>query len=94
MTTMTKSSPASAEALRRTRSWTGLVWHTGSFLIINAFFWLLDLGFGQSGTQWAYWIAVPWGFALAFHGLSYYVDGRRIAAAKAARIDRELDQHQ
>jgi hypothetical protein len=51
----------------------------GAFLIINAFFWILDLIIGQSGLQWAYWITLFWGFALAFHVLAYFVVGRRSA---------------
>ncbi|MEZ5377659.1 MAG: 2TM domain-containing protein [Acidimicrobiales bacterium] len=57
----------------------GLVWHIGTFVIINVFFWILDLAIGQSGAQWAYWITGVWAFALAFHALAYIVDGRRMA---------------
>lgn len=89
MTTTERTSPASEEAHRRARYWTGLVWHTGSFLIVSSFFWLLDLGLGQSGSQWWYWITIPWAFALAFHALAYYVDGRQLEDRKAEQFDRE-----
>jgi hypothetical protein len=65
-------------ARRRARYLSGLLWHAGSFLIINAFFWILDLMLGAGGLDWAYWITLFWGFALAFHALAYYVDGRGV----------------
>jgi hypothetical protein len=71
-----------AWARQRARYLSGLLWHAGAFLIINAFFWILDLGVGQAGLQWAYWITLVWGFALAFHALAYYVDGRGVQERK------------
>jgi hypothetical protein len=65
------------ERARRARYLTGVMWHAGAFLIINVFFWVLDLLVGQAGVQWAYWITLFWGFALAFHVLAYLVVGRR-----------------
>jgi len=65
------------EQARRARYLTGLMWHVGAFLIINTFFWVLDLIIGQSGIQWAFWITLFWGVALAFHVLAYLVVGRR-----------------
>ena len=67
------------EQARRAKYLTGLMWHVGAFLIINAFFWILDAMTGQAGIQWAYWITLFWGFALAFHVLAYLVVGRRSA---------------
>lgn len=61
----------------RSKYLAGLQWHFGAFVIINAFFWLMDLALGQSGLQWAYWITVPWAFALAFHVLAWWVDGSK-----------------
>ena len=54
----------------------GLFWHLGSFVIMNVSFWILDLGLGQAGAQWAFWITGFWGFPVAFHLLAYMVDGR------------------
>jgi apolipoprotein N-acyltransferase len=65
------------EQARRAKYLTGLMWHIGAFLIINAFFWILDAMTGQAGIPWAYWITLFWGFALAFHALAYIVVGRR-----------------
>lgn len=69
-------------ARRRAHYFTGLVWHAGAFLIVNLCFWALDLTLGQGGLQWAYWITGPWAFALAFHVLAYYVDGRQLEERK------------
>ena len=56
---------------------TGLQWHVGAFVILNAFFWILDLGLAGGGLDWAFWITGFWGLALAFHALAYLVAGRR-----------------
>jgi uncharacterized membrane protein YhaH (DUF805 family) len=90
MTTTEAPSPVE-RAQRRAKYWTGLVWHAGAFLIINASFWILDLAIGQSGLQWAYWITALWGFALAFHALAYYVDGRQLEVRKRRQFLREQD---
>jgi hypothetical protein len=71
-----------AWARKRARYLSGLLWHAGAFLIINAFFWILDLGVGRAGLQWAFWTTACWGFALAFHALAYYVDGRGVQERK------------
>ncbi len=39
------------EQARRAKYLTGVMWHVGAFLIINVFFWVLDLVTGQSGIQ-------------------------------------------
>jgi hypothetical protein len=70
-----------ARAQKRARYLTGLLWHAGSFLIINASFWILDLA-GGGGLDWAYWITGVWGFALAFHALAYAVEGRGVEERK------------
>lgn len=77
-------------AERRAHYLTGLLWHVGAFLIINAGFWLLDLAIGQSGIQWAYWITAIWGFALLFHVLAWLIDGRDV---ERRRTDHYLDRH-
>ena len=65
----------------------GLLWHVGAFVIINAFFWLLDLMVGAAGLQWAFWITLFWGFALLFHVLAWLIDGRQV---EQRRTDRYL----
>jgi len=79
--TQTELTPE-ARARSRARYLSGLLWHTGAFLIINAFFWILDLMVGQEGLQWAYWITLFWGLALAFHALAYLVAGRDVEGRK------------
>ncbi len=67
-----------------------LIWHAGTFVIINSFFWILDLGLGQGGLQWSYWITGFWGLALAFHVLAYFVAGRQLEDRKARQyLDKE-----
>ncbi len=67
----------------RAKYLSGLIWHVGVFVIINVFFWTIDLALGQEGLQWAYWITGFWGLALAFHALAYFVAGRQLEARKA-----------
>ena len=68
-------------AQRRAGYLTGFLWHVGTFVIINAFFWILDsLDYG--GITWSFWITLFWGFALAFHGLAYLIDGRQLEERK------------
>ncbi len=68
-------------ARKRAKYLTGLLWHAGSFLIINTFFWILDI-VGGGGLDWAPWITGVWGFALAFHALAYAVEGRDLEGRK------------
>jgi hypothetical protein len=66
-----------AWARRRAEYLSGLLWHTGAFLIINAFFWILDLTLAGGGLDWAFWITLFWGVALA-----WYVGGRGVEERK------------
>ena len=82
-----QAAPPMSEELadRRAKYLTGLLWHVGTFVIVNAGFWVLDLTIGRPGAQWAYWITGVWAFALAFHVLAYLIDGRQVEARAAAR---------
>ena len=64
---------------------TGLLWHVGAFVILNVFLWSIDLFLGASRAQWAFWITVVWGFALAFHALAWLIDGRQVQRRRARR---------
>lgn len=88
---MNDQQPSTRElAERRADYLTGLMWHIGSFVIINAFFWFLDAFVGQDGIQWASWITVFWGLALLFHLLAWFIDGRQVARRRAQRyVERE-----
>lgn len=76
----TKNDTPEMRAQQRASYLTGLLWHTGVFVIINAFFWILDL---SGGVTWAYWITGFWGMALAFHVLAYVIDGRQLETRKS-----------
>ena len=77
-------------AERRARYLTGLLWHIGAFAIINVFFLTIDLFLGAPGLQWAFWVTISWGFALAFHVLAWLIDGRQVERRSAARyVDHE-----
>ncbi len=78
----TKMRTSEERAQRRAEYLSGLVWHAGAFVIINAFLWILDMA-DAGGVDWAYWVTAGWGFALAFHALAYYVDGRQLEERKA-----------
>lgn len=93
---MARSEPTTAEARAEQRAeyLSGLVWHAGAFVIINAFLWILDIVL-SGGVGWAFWVTLTWGFALAFHALAYAVDGSRLrerAAARYLRKEREASR--
>jgi hypothetical protein len=85
-------SSAQERAEKRAKYLTGLLWHAGTFGIINAGFWLLDAGVGAEGFQWSWWITIFWGIGLAFHALAYFVDGRDIEGRKAQQYLEEEQQ--
>ena len=70
-----------ARARERAKSLTDLMWHTGAFVIVNAFLWTMDI-VGGGGLEWAYWVTIPWGLGLAFHALAYWIDGRNVEERK------------
>ena len=76
-------------ARQRAKYLTGFLWHAGTFVIINAFFWLLD-GLGAGGINWSPWITLFWGLALAFHALAYWVDGRQVEDRKTREYTDEM----
>ena len=53
-----------------------MLWHLATFLIINAFLWFIDLL--QGGLDWAYWVAITWGIAIAFHVAWYLITERGV----------------
>jgi hypothetical protein len=58
-------------ARRRAREITAFFWHLGTFVVINGFLWFVI-------REWSVnlWIIVPWGLALAFHGLATFLGPR------------------
>lgn len=79
-------------ARRRAKYLSGLVWHAGTFVIINAFFWFLD-SLGSGGINWSIWITAAWGIALAFHVLAYLVEGRQMEDRKTEQYIEEARAH-
>ena len=71
------------EARKRAKYLTGLLWHTGAFVIVNGFFWILDAA-TDGGITWAFWITLFWGLGLAFHVLTYLIQGRQLVERKTA----------
>ncbi len=62
---------------RRQSEFAGLMWHTGIFVVVNAFLWIQDI-VGGGGLEYAYWITIPWGVGLISHALAYLFEARRI----------------
>lgn len=81
----TEAKTAEERAERRSRDYTGLLWHIATFVIINGFFWWLDVA-GGNGVNWAYWITIFWGIALLFHIAWYLID----VAGSGGRYERFL----
>lgn len=88
------ASTPETRARKRAKSYTGLLWHIGVFIVINAFFWILDLTTGAEGVQWAYWITLFWGLALAFHVVAYVVGNGGIEQRKYQKSLAEEQQQQ
>ena len=81
-------------ARQRAKAYTGLLWHVGVFVVINAFLWLLDATVGTEGIQWAYWVTLFWGLGLAFHVVAYLVDGSGFEERKYQKFLAEEKQRQ
>lgn len=91
MTVKERATPEQ-RAQERAKYLTGLMWHAGAFVIINSFFWLLDAA-GEGGINWSFIITLAWGFALAFHALAYWIDGRQVEERKAREFLAERRRH-
>ncbi len=74
-------------AAQRVKDLTDVMWHVATYVIINAFMWVLV-------PQAAIWITLFWGVGLAFHVAYYFIgdDGpqnRRYQAFLAQERARE-----
>jgi hypothetical protein len=69
------SSTAQQRAMKRSKDYTGMLWHIATFVIINGMLWAIDLMTG--GSYWAFWITLFWGVALLFHIAWYLIDVSR-----------------
>jgi hypothetical protein len=73
------------------------MWHTGLFVVVNAFLWAQDIVAG-GGLEYAYWVTIPWGVGLISHGVAYMLGARRVEertdeAAVQEEPSRELQAH-
>ena len=83
---MAKANDSTPEerARKRVKSFTGLMWHLATYVIVIGFLWVMTSGA-------AIWVAVPWGVALAFHAASYFIDE---SGFQSRRYDRILAEEQ
>lgn len=81
------SAPTTPEerALKRTKEFSSLIWHIGTYVVVNAFLWIIDIA-GGGGLEFAFWTSIPWGLALAFHVLAYLLSDRRMQATTYERF--------
>ncbi|MBT8197651.1 MAG: 2TM domain-containing protein [Acidimicrobiia bacterium] len=84
-------------ARKRAKAYNGLMWHIGTFVVVNAFLWFIDIN-GGGGLDWAYWTTIPWGVALGFHALSYFIDDSGMTQRKYEKFldaerRRDLQDH-
>lgn len=96
MTAVNEKRTPEERAAQRVKDYTDVMWHLATYLIINAFLWLLV-------PQAAFWVTLGWGIGLAFH-LAYYFIGddgpqnRRYQIflareqAREAQLEQERDQ--
>lgn len=90
MATKMHSTPEE-RAAKRVKDRSDLMWHIATFVIINAFLWLIV-------PQAAFWTTIGWGIGLAFH-VAFYVIGddptrsRRYEKYLAEERAREMQDH-
>ncbi len=75
---------AEQRARERAKDLTDLVWHIGTYVIINAFLWFIDV-WGGAGLDWAPWVTIAWGLGVGFHVLTFIVEGRQLEERKFAQ---------
>ncbi len=66
-----------ARARRRVKSLSDLVWHSGIFVVVNAFLWVQDVLAG-GGIEYAYWTTIPWAFGLLLHYIAFFYERSRM----------------
>ena len=65
MTPAMRSTPEE-RAAKRVKDRTDVMWHVATYLIVNAFLWLIV-------PQAAFWVTIGWGIGLGFHVASYFI---------------------
>ncbi len=74
-------------ATKRVEDSSALMWHVATYVIINAFLWLI-------APEGAFWVTIGWGIGLAFHVAAYFIgddgpDSRRYQRYLAEERARE-----
>jgi hypothetical protein len=77
------------EARERVQEIRGFFWHLFTYLIINAFMFVLNWLTG-SGRWWFFWPMIGWGIGLAFHGAFVFIENGPLGKAWERRKIREL----
>lgn len=80
---------ADERAQKRSKDFTGMLWHIVTFLVVNGLLWALDIA-GGGGVDWAFWLTIFWGIALVFHIAWYFID----VANSGKRYERFLADEQ
>jgi hypothetical protein len=75
----------------------GVMWHTGIFVVVNAFLWIQDIAAG-GGLEYAYWITIPWAVGLLSHAGAYLYSTRKGDEPAGAptvqpEVSKELQHH-
>lgn len=65
MTTTPNSTPEE-RAIERVKNRSDLMWHIATYVIVNAFLWLIV-------PSAAFWVTIGWGIGLGFHVASYFI---------------------
>ena len=86
-----------ARARRRVKALSDLIWHSGIFVVVNAFLWVQDAVAG-GGIEYAYWTTIPWAFGLLLHSLAFFSERSRLESRRYERYlaeerERELQPH-
>jgi uncharacterized membrane protein len=65
MAAETENTPE-ARAAKRVQDRSALLWHVASYVIVNAFLWVIV-------PEAAIWVTIGWGIGLAFHLAAYFI---------------------
>lgn len=68
---------ASGRARQRVEDLTSFAWHVGVYVVINLFLWLVI----RNPTV-SFWVAVPWGLGVAFHGMATLLGTERLESTR------------
>ena len=69
-------------AAKRVEEYNALLWHAATYVIVNAFLWIVVPG-------GAFWVTIGWGIGMAFHLAAYFIGE---PGPDSARYQRYLDE--